>query len=154
MALCTQLPGFKTRSKLKSSFVQMQSNFHLLSKPQLILYCFVLYRTLLYAQSIKTCIGNMILFSSFHQLLIHLHQRFHAGLALLSPHWHPIGLHDGAVVVLVGLAQLERHGQFAVKVPPGCCPCTVPTYPAQPWRSVMFCSSLQVDLLVLFRYKV
>ena len=54
--------------------------------------------------------------SGFCHFLIQLHQPGHAGSLVGFPHGHAVGGHDGAVVGLMGLPQLRRHGQLVVQV--------------------------------------
>ena len=56
---------------------------------------------------------------SIRQLLIHPHQLRHAACLSGSRHVEPIRLHDGPVVLLVGLAQLGGHGDLVVEVGKG-----------------------------------
>ena len=53
------------------------------------------------------------------QLLIHPHQFRHTARLGGSGHIEPIRLHDGPVVLLVGLAQFRGHGDFVVEVGKG-----------------------------------
>ena len=53
------------------------------------------------------------------QLLIHSHQLRHATCLGSSRHVKPIRLHNGPVVLLVGLPQLRRHGDLVVEVGKG-----------------------------------
>ena len=55
----------------------------------------------------------------FCQLLIHPHQLRHTAHLGGGGHIKPIRLHDGSVVLLVGLAQLGGHGNFVVEVGQG-----------------------------------
>ena len=50
------------------------------------------------------------------QFLIAAHELGHAAAFSGGPDRHAVGFHHGAVVLLVGLAQLRRHGQLIVEV--------------------------------------
>lgn len=56
---------------------------------------------------------------SIRQLLIHPHQLRHAARLGGGRHVKPIRLHDGPVVLLMGLPQLRGHGDLVVEVGKG-----------------------------------
>ena len=49
-------------------------------------------------------------------LLVKLHQLGHAGTLGGGFYVEAVSLHHSAVVILVGLAKLRRHGQFVVQI--------------------------------------
>ena len=64
--------------------------------------------------------SKLLLSLSFlRQLLIHPHQLRHAARLGGGRHVKPIRLHDGPVVLLVGLPQLRGHGDLVVEVGKG-----------------------------------
>lgn len=59
---------------------------------------------------------SLCLFRCFHQHLIHLHQLRYASTFAVIASPKAVCLHDGPIILLVGLAQLRGHSNLVIEI--------------------------------------